>query len=102
MPKHRFICWLATKNMLQTSEKLCKIGVCLSDQCLMCGSKSHIHLFFEYHFSMRCLVAIKEWLQIKCAATELGRIIRLIKHNKLSKFRKNVGYAVVDATTCKI
>ena len=92
------------KNKLQTVEKLFKIGVCLSDLCLLCGSKveSYTHLFFECHFSMRCLLAIKDWLQIKCTTTKLGRINRWIKHIQLSKLRKNVAYVVVAATTYSI
>lgn len=104
LPKHRFIAWLAKQNKLQTTEKLAKIGLSVTDNCLLCGSHSegHAHLFFECHFSKRCLPAIKSWLNIQCVAIDLGRILRWIKNCKQSQFRKKVFYTAVASLIYKI
>lgn len=53
IPKHRSICWLDMQEKLETTERLARIGVSSSDQCLICTAsvETHQHLFFQCKFT---------------------------------------------------
>ncbi|XP_056690410.1 uncharacterized protein [Spinacia oleracea] len=83
IPKHRFICWLAVQERLQTTAKLARIGISNSATCLLCGQydEEHSHLFFNCPYSSRCIMELKG----------------VTSHGRLTKFRKQVVYAALAA-----
>ncbi|XP_056685457.1 uncharacterized protein [Spinacia oleracea] len=103
-PKHRFICWLAVQQRLQTTAKLASIGVSSSSDCLLCGQgiENHDHLFFSCPFSSRCLAELKIWLGIQLPVCNLQQLIKKIGCSKHSKFRKQVIFAGMAASVYTI
>ncbi|XP_021864000.2 uncharacterized protein [Spinacia oleracea] len=99
VPEHRFICWLAIQNRLQTTAKLAKIGVSYSTDCLICkqAAEVHDHLFFSCQYSQLCFQDLATWLNIRNTSTGLHNVINTIKRGKHSKFRNQVCYAGVAA-----
>ncbi|XP_056695219.1 uncharacterized protein [Spinacia oleracea] len=99
VPKHRFICWLAMQNRLQTTTKLAKIGVSTSADCLICkqADEIHEHLFFSCQYSQLCLQGLATWFGIHLTSTSLQNGISSIKRGRYSKFRTQVCYAGVAA-----
>lgn len=61
VPKYRFICWSLAFQQRLTSDRLAKIGVCISNRSLIYGSgvDDHTHLFFHCYFSNQCLSLLK-------------------------------------------
>lgn len=60
-------CWLISQlNKLETRVRMANIGVCPSNQCLLCEYEveDNAHLFFICHFSQQCLIKIKRWLRM--------------------------------------
>lgn len=51
-PKHRFFSWLTVQSKLQTTESMARIGISISDPCLICNgsTETHTHLFFQCQF----------------------------------------------------
>jgi len=62
LPRHKFTAWLAAQHRLPTVDRLQKIGVQVSMNCVFC--KQHVedfaHLFFE------CPVTNRLWHRICC------------------------------------
>ena len=104
IPRYRFINWLAVQHKLQTTERLVRIGVSSSDQCLICsqGSESHTHLFFECDYSRICLSEMKRWLGISAITNNLNRLIVWIATSKKSKFKREVWNACLSALVYSI
>ncbi|XP_056692023.1 uncharacterized protein [Spinacia oleracea] len=99
IPKHRFICWLAVQERLQTTAKLARIGISNSATCLLCGQydEEHSHLFFNCPYSSRCIMALKVWLNLSALSCTLLQLLRVTSHSRLTKFRKQVVYAALAA-----
>ena len=99
IPKHRFICWLAVQDRLQTTAKLARFGVSNTASCLICGQadEDHKHLFFACPYSSRCISALKAWLGITYSTGNLKQLMRCIAHGRMSKFRRQVSFAMLAA-----
>ncbi|XP_056697428.1 uncharacterized protein [Spinacia oleracea] len=99
IPKHRFICWLAVQERLQTTAKLARIGISNSATCLLCGQydEEYSHLFFNCPYSSRCIMALKVWLNLSALSCTLIQLLRVTSHSRLTKFRKQVVYAALEA-----
>ncbi|XP_074314291.1 uncharacterized protein LOC141649501 [Silene latifolia] len=71
IPKHALIFWIIMNNGLNVKEKLCKIGYCIDDRCLIYDSYSETqeHLSFNYRYSQQILQQMELWcgfsLQVK-------------------------------------
>ncbi|XP_074266860.1 uncharacterized protein LOC141590150 [Silene latifolia] len=63
IPKHTIIAWIIMNNGLNVKEKLCKIGYCTDDRCLICGSDSETqeHLFFNCRYSQQIMHQMENW-----------------------------------------
>ncbi|XP_056698136.1 uncharacterized protein [Spinacia oleracea] len=81
IPKHRFICWLAVQGRLQTTAKLARFGVSNSAACFLCGQADEDHT----HLSL-----------------SLKQLMRFISHGRLSKFRRQVGFAMLAAAVYSV
>ncbi|XP_021844844.1 uncharacterized protein [Spinacia oleracea] len=99
IPKHRFVCWLAVQDRLQTTAKLARFGVSNTANCLICGQadKDHKHPLFACPYSSRCISALKTWLGITYSTGNLKQLMRCIAHGRMSKFRKQVSFAMLAA-----
>ncbi|XP_074278315.1 uncharacterized protein LOC141601908 [Silene latifolia] len=66
LPKHSFIAWLIQKKALNTICKLHRIGICLTDRCILCevGEETHDHLFDECVYSSRVIAGVEERFHI--------------------------------------
>ncbi|XP_074298552.1 uncharacterized protein LOC141629449 [Silene latifolia] len=66
LPKHSFIAWLIQKKALNTRGKLHRMGICLSDKCVLCevGKETHDHLFAECGYSARVIAGVEERFHI--------------------------------------
>ncbi|XP_074266226.1 uncharacterized protein LOC141588696 [Silene latifolia] len=65
VPKHTLIGWLIKHEALNTRMKLKQIGICSTDQCVLCenGQETHEHLFDQCAYSRRVLQYVSHWLQ---------------------------------------
>ncbi|XP_021851582.2 uncharacterized protein [Spinacia oleracea] len=99
IPKNRFICWLEVQGRLQTTANLARFGVSNTANCLICGQadEDHKHLFFACPYSSRCISALKLWLGISYSTSNLKQLMRFIAHGRMSKFRKQVSFAMLAA-----
>ncbi|XP_019104334.1 uncharacterized protein LOC109134725 [Beta vulgaris subsp. vulgaris] len=105
VPKHRFVCWLAMKDRLQTSYRLAHIGVCENNSCLLCdsGMDDGKHLFFECCYSEQCINKIKRWLGINAVTNNLHQMLEWVNiRYKGGKFRKKVVIASLMVVVYKI
>ncbi|XP_056687639.1 uncharacterized protein [Spinacia oleracea] len=102
-PKHRFIIWLALLGRLNTKDRLMKICVTTDNTCLLCGIaiEDHKHLFSGCPFSERCWHQIGLWLGIRCTRN-LPELVNWLHKRSVTKFRKEVIYAVVMCTVYHI
>ncbi|XP_074317710.1 uncharacterized protein LOC141653760 [Silene latifolia] len=57
IPKHAHIVWIIMHNGLNVKDKLCKIGYCTDDRCIICDShfETQEHLFFYCRYSQQIL-----------------------------------------------
>ncbi|XP_074277680.1 uncharacterized protein LOC141601310 [Silene latifolia] len=55
--------WLRMQQPKHDWEKLCKIGYCTDDRCLICDSytETHEHLFFNCRYSQQILQKMELW-----------------------------------------
>ena len=76
-PNHSFISWLAMRQILQTKSRLHHLGVCATDQCLLCGreEEDHEHLFFRCSICKQCLQAMKRWLGVQTTSNTLAQFL---------------------------
>ncbi|XP_021851168.2 uncharacterized protein [Spinacia oleracea] len=97
-PKHRFICWLAVQSRLQTTEKLSKIGISQSANCLICGldDETHQHLFFQCQYCRQVIIAVHQWVGFSINGT-LVQLLRKAGQSRASRFRKQVYFAAIGA-----
>ncbi|XP_021742000.1 uncharacterized protein LOC110708221 [Chenopodium quinoa] len=67
IPKHSFIAWLAVHDRLRLRDRLCRLGICNEEACLLCGSEPETlqHLFFKCRYSKACMVNICTWIGIR-------------------------------------
>lgn len=69
IPKHSFMCWLATLNKLSTRDKQVKHNPLLEAKCVFCNSaESRGHLFFSCDFPS------KIWLEVISKVGKNGAI----------------------------
>ncbi|XP_074305379.1 uncharacterized protein LOC141640499 [Silene latifolia] len=66
LPKYSFIAWLIQRKALNTRVKLHRLGLCLSDHCVLCevGKETHDHLFTECDYSARVIAGVEERLHL--------------------------------------
>ncbi|CAO2830753.1 unnamed protein product [Amaranthus hypochondriacus] len=66
LPKHRFVAWLATKQMLPTKDKLLLLDVVTDDLCPLCGLylESYEHLFFTCPYNRLSISALSSCVGI--------------------------------------
>ena len=105
VPKHRIILWLAILDRLHTKDRLWKMHIVQTKNCLLCTDEEETrhHLFFDYRFSAECFSQIKEWLHWRSKKTKLLEVLRWIdKCKRISKFRRNVLRAAVAACIYQI
>ncbi|XP_074291655.1 uncharacterized protein LOC141618445 [Silene latifolia] len=64
--KYSFIAWLIQRKALNTRVKLHRLGLCLSDHCVLCevGKETHDHLFTECDYSARVIAVVEERLHL--------------------------------------
>ncbi|XP_056691351.1 uncharacterized protein [Spinacia oleracea] len=103
-PKHKFICWMAVQDRLQTAARLARIGVCSSPNCLLCDQQEevHDHLFFACPYSKRCIEEIKSWVGFHTTHSGLQILISRIGNSHQTKFRRQVWYAALAATVYSV
>ncbi|XP_074291794.1 uncharacterized protein LOC141618590 [Silene latifolia] len=65
LPKVNLICWMYVLHRFMTKDRLMRYGVISSDLCDLCGiaQETHSYLFFDCG-SQRCLILLKQWLDI--------------------------------------
>uniref|UniRef100_A0A3Q7FJ25 Reverse transcriptase zinc-binding domain-containing protein n=1 Tax=Solanum lycopersicum TaxID=4081 RepID=A0A3Q7FJ25_SOLLC len=65
---------LTRYRRLLTRDRLAKMGICEERECLSCGCKpeSIEHIFFECEYSMKCLMAVLEWIYKELNWREYG------------------------------
>ncbi|XP_021853707.1 uncharacterized protein [Spinacia oleracea] len=98
VPKHRFICWLAVRSRLQTTDNLAKIGISQSAKCLICGldDETHQHLFFQCQYSRQIIIAVHQWVGFSINGN-LVQLLRKAGQSRASRFRKQVYFAAIGA-----
>ncbi|XP_019233726.1 PREDICTED: uncharacterized protein LOC109214279 [Nicotiana attenuata] len=64
---HERHCWLIMRQRLLTMDRLHMMGVSQERTCLLCGMQDETvhHLYFECHFSRRCIDELCSWWGIK-------------------------------------
>ena len=105
MPKHRIILWLVLLDRLRTRDRLWKLHIVPTRDCLLCHGieETASHLFFGCQFSSACLEYIKEWIQWKSKKINLEELLKWInKSKRSSRFRKDVQRAIVAACVYQI
>ncbi|KAL2249911.1 UNVERIFIED_CONTAM: hypothetical protein Sindi_2464800 [Sesamum indicum] len=63
IPRHMFILWLAIQEKLATTDKQWLSHL---EGCVLCNEddlETHTHLFFQCHYSRRCLTAIRQTIR---------------------------------------
>ncbi|XP_056690351.1 uncharacterized protein [Spinacia oleracea] len=103
-PKHKFICWMAVQDRLQTTARLARIGVCSSPNCLLCDQQEevHDHLFFSCPYSKKCIEEIKGWVGLHTTHCGLQILISRIGNSHQTKFRRQVWCAALAATVYSV
>ncbi|XP_062096245.1 uncharacterized protein LOC133802030 [Humulus lupulus] len=104
IPKHKFVTWLALKRRLQTRDRLTRFGVTNDPLCVICGQfeESHIHLFFECHFSNQCIHQILYWLSIGSNRYELIGMLNWVRRSRHSCCRIRFYYCALIANVYQI
>ena len=99
IPKHCFILWLAFQNGLSIRDILARFMENIDTSCVFCQRQTETkeHLFFYCEWVRKCLKKLMEWLDWKCSAIDLNRLLRWIQRSKMTKFRKNSHTASVAA-----
>ncbi|XP_074266983.1 uncharacterized protein LOC141590281 [Silene latifolia] len=66
IPKHTTIAWIIMNNGLNVKEKLCKIGYCTDDRCLICDSDTETQerLFFNCKYSQKIMQQMELWCRL--------------------------------------
>ncbi|XP_074315433.1 uncharacterized protein LOC141651630 [Silene latifolia] len=74
IPKHSIICWLIKHEALNTREKLFRLQISDSSQCVICedGIETHEHLFSRCKYSEQIKDQLESWLQIQIDPQGLG------------------------------
>ena len=88
------------KNRLQARARLHNIGICNTDQCLLCedGIEDTEHLFFTCKFSSQVLKEVKSWMGVKNTSNNLAHILAWTRRRfKGGKFRKRIFIASIIA-----
>ncbi|XP_074288735.1 uncharacterized protein LOC141613892 [Silene latifolia] len=89
VPKHKFICWLIAREVLQVKAKLFGLGTAADEDCLLCGcaAETHIHLFQWCPYSR---VILLEMASVCHVALPSNDILRWIWLQKWSKNRRGI------------
>lgn len=103
-PKHNFVAWLIRLQKLKTRSRMQKIGVCSSDECLLCegGSETHEHLFFQCQVSSQIISSVFQWCRFYSPARSFVQLHTVINRSNRSKFQRCVLHIVVNATAYQI
>ncbi|XP_062104537.1 uncharacterized protein LOC133815748 [Humulus lupulus] len=80
IPKHSFILWMAMLDRLKTKQRLMRFQMVNNSVCLLCDvhDESIAHLFFDCHFSKRCLQQVKEKMRWAAQTETLSSLMRWI------------------------
>ncbi|XP_021743110.1 uncharacterized protein LOC110709207 [Chenopodium quinoa] len=73
VPKHSFIAWLAIHDILRLRKRLCRLGICTEETCLLCGSEPETlqHLFFSCRYSKTCMTNICNWIGLNVRVCDI-------------------------------
>ncbi|XP_074265788.1 uncharacterized protein LOC141588234 [Silene latifolia] len=73
-PKHSIICWLIQHEALNIREKLFRLQISDSNQCVLCenGTETHEHLFYRCKYGEKIKNQLEEWLQIQLDPNCMG------------------------------
>lgn len=88
-------------NRLQTRDRLNKMGICTSSQCLLCenGIEDNEHLFFRCHYSQMCIQHIKNGIGINLATVRFPQLVGWVKRRATSsRFKRQVYISAIIAT----
>ncbi|XP_074315255.1 uncharacterized protein LOC141651440 [Silene latifolia] len=89
VPKHRFICWMMVRNVMQVKSKLFHLGISPDDLCLLCGgaTETHVHLFEQCVYSRSVLQGMATLCQINIPSVN---ILQWVWNQKWAKARKGI------------
>ena len=99
LPKFSFISWLEMLDRLQTKEQVGRFNNAMDKNCVFCCMQveTRSHLFFYCDWSKDCLEKVNNWLNWKCLAINLDRILRWIQICRVSKLKKNIYLSSLSA-----
>ncbi|XP_015081220.1 uncharacterized protein LOC107024767 [Solanum pennellii] len=91
VPKHSFICWQTMHR-----REYGNMGICEETECLLCGCKPE-HLFFEYEYSVKCLMAVLKRMGLNIQRTNLEGIWRRLARKATGKISRALIRAIIAA-----
>ncbi|XP_020263459.1 uncharacterized protein LOC109839447 [Asparagus officinalis] len=103
-PKHSFVLWLASQSRLLTQDRLCKMNIITSNQCVLCpghhqAEETCQHLFFDCPYSAQVWNNVMDWMNFSWRSCNWLHLFDWYNNNLRGKgFKKKLKRMVLAVT----
>ncbi|KAJ8422266.1 hypothetical protein Cgig2_000654 [Carnegiea gigantea] len=104
IPSYAFISWVFIQGRLPTKVRLAKFHPQQAVGCLLCSAaeEDNVHLIFTCTFASKAWEALRDWWKGIPLGINRTQMLRMIKHTKEPKLRKQITGAIMVAAIYNI